>query len=131
MTEGNPAGVGLRDVVGGDRHGVERHASAGREPLPEWVRVAVDHHAGKGGTDHHGEWFAGVRPHGEAVGDQDTGGKALTAGQHLPLAVAGECQSRFLREATGADELLVTTITHGYADRVRSYRLLAEEWRRR
>jgi len=35
-----------------------------------------------------------------------------------------------LREATGADELLVTTITHGHADRVRSYRLLAEEWAR-
>jgi alkanesulfonate monooxygenase SsuD/methylene tetrahydromethanopterin reductase-like flavin-dependent oxidoreductase (luciferase family) len=36
-----------------------------------------------------------------------------------------------LREATGADELLVTTITHDHADRVRSYRLLAEEWARR
>ncbi|MEV5312529.1 MsnO8 family LLM class oxidoreductase [Streptomyces sp. NPDC052610] len=36
-----------------------------------------------------------------------------------------------LREATGADELLVTTITHGHADRVRSYELLAEEWARR
>ncbi|MFJ2396603.1 LLM class flavin-dependent oxidoreductase [Streptomyces sp. NPDC087843] len=36
-----------------------------------------------------------------------------------------------LQEATGADELLITTITHGHADRVRSYALLAEEWRRR
>ncbi|MFF9055682.1 LLM class flavin-dependent oxidoreductase [Streptomyces erythrochromogenes] len=36
-----------------------------------------------------------------------------------------------LQEATGADELLITTITHGHADRVRSYRLLAEEWARR
>ncbi|MFB6826439.1 LLM class flavin-dependent oxidoreductase [Streptomyces virginiae] len=36
-----------------------------------------------------------------------------------------------LQEATDADELLITTITHGHADRVRSYRLLAEEWRRR
>jgi alkanesulfonate monooxygenase SsuD/methylene tetrahydromethanopterin reductase-like flavin-dependent oxidoreductase (luciferase family) len=36
-----------------------------------------------------------------------------------------------LREATGADELLVTTITHQHADRVRSYRLLAQEWARR
>ncbi|MFD3947561.1 LLM class flavin-dependent oxidoreductase [Streptomyces sp. NPDC058579] len=36
-----------------------------------------------------------------------------------------------LQEATGADELLVTTITHDHADRVRSYRLLAEEWHRR
>ncbi|MEU8844373.1 LLM class flavin-dependent oxidoreductase [Streptomyces roseus] len=36
-----------------------------------------------------------------------------------------------LRDATGADELLITTVTHGHADRVRSYRLLAEEWQRR
>ena len=35
-----------------------------------------------------------------------------------------------LRDVTGADELLVTTITHDHADRVRSYELLAEEWRR-
>ncbi len=36
-----------------------------------------------------------------------------------------------LREATGADELIITTITHDHADRVRSYELLAEEWTRR
>ncbi|MFI1735614.1 MsnO8 family LLM class oxidoreductase [Streptomyces acidicola] len=36
-----------------------------------------------------------------------------------------------LQEATGADELLITTTTHGHADRVRSYELLAEEWRKR
>ncbi|MEU2599551.1 LLM class flavin-dependent oxidoreductase [Streptomyces hirsutus] len=36
-----------------------------------------------------------------------------------------------LREATGADELLITTITHDHRDRVRSYELLAQEWRRR
>jgi luciferase family oxidoreductase group 1 len=36
-----------------------------------------------------------------------------------------------LRDATGADELIVTTITHNHADRVRSYELLAAEWRRR
>jgi alkanesulfonate monooxygenase SsuD/methylene tetrahydromethanopterin reductase-like flavin-dependent oxidoreductase (luciferase family) len=36
-----------------------------------------------------------------------------------------------LRDATGADELIVTTITHEHADRVRSYQLLAEEWQRR
>jgi alkanesulfonate monooxygenase SsuD/methylene tetrahydromethanopterin reductase-like flavin-dependent oxidoreductase (luciferase family) len=33
-----------------------------------------------------------------------------------------------LEEATGADELIITTITHDHADRVRSYQLLAEEW---
>ena len=36
-----------------------------------------------------------------------------------------------LQEATGADELIITTITHHHADRVRSYELLAEEWARR
>ena len=36
-----------------------------------------------------------------------------------------------LRDATGADELIVTTITHRHADRVRSYQLLADEWHRR
>ncbi|MFI0897260.1 LLM class flavin-dependent oxidoreductase [Streptomyces sp. NPDC020983] len=35
---------------------------------------------------------------------------------------------RVLQEATGADELIVTTITHDHADRVRSYELLAREW---
>ena len=36
-----------------------------------------------------------------------------------------------LRDATAADELIITTITHDHADRVRSYRLLAQEWARR
>jgi hypothetical protein len=32
---------------------------------------------------------------------------------------------------TKQDQLIVTTITHDHADRVRSYALLAEEWSRR
>lgn len=36
-----------------------------------------------------------------------------------------------LRDATGADELLITTTTHDHAARVRSYELLAAEWGRR
>ncbi|WP_169950951.1 LLM class flavin-dependent oxidoreductase [Microbispora sp. H11081] len=35
---------------------------------------------------------------------------------------------RVLKEATGADELLVTTIAYDHADRVRSQDLLAEAW---
>ena len=35
---------------------------------------------------------------------------------------------RVLQEATEADEILVTTITHDHADRVRSYELLASGW---
>ncbi|WP_163568509.1 LLM class flavin-dependent oxidoreductase [Fodinicola feengrottensis] len=33
-----------------------------------------------------------------------------------------------VRAATGADELLITTITYDHADRVRSHQLIAEEW---
>ena len=40
-------------------------------------------------------------------------------------------QLEILRDAVDADELIVTTITHDHADRVASYRLLAEEWKRR
>jgi alkanesulfonate monooxygenase SsuD/methylene tetrahydromethanopterin reductase-like flavin-dependent oxidoreductase (luciferase family) len=46
-----------------------------------------------------------------------------------PAQVADQLEQ--LRDATGADELVITTITHDHADRVRSYRLLAEEWARR
>jgi luciferase family oxidoreductase group 1 len=46
-----------------------------------------------------------------------------------PKQVADQLEQ--LQEATGADELIITTITHDHADRVRSYQLLAEEWQRR
>jgi alkanesulfonate monooxygenase SsuD/methylene tetrahydromethanopterin reductase-like flavin-dependent oxidoreductase (luciferase family) len=46
-----------------------------------------------------------------------------------PRQVAGQLEQ--LRDATGADELIITTITHDHADRVRSYELLAAEWSRR
>ena len=46
-----------------------------------------------------------------------------------PAQVADQLE--ILRDATGADELIITTITHDHADRVRSYELLAEEWSRR
>jgi luciferase family oxidoreductase group 1 len=45
-----------------------------------------------------------------------------------PATVAARL--RQLQEATGADELVITTATHGHADRVRSYELLAEHWYR-
>jgi alkanesulfonate monooxygenase SsuD/methylene tetrahydromethanopterin reductase-like flavin-dependent oxidoreductase (luciferase family) len=43
-----------------------------------------------------------------------------------PKTVARRLQQ--LQEATAADELLITTITHQHEDRVRSYRLLADVW---
>ena len=46
-----------------------------------------------------------------------------------PSQVADQLER--LRDATEADELIITTITHDHANRVRSYQLLAEEWARR
>ena len=45
-----------------------------------------------------------------------------------PETVVGLLET--LQRVTGADELLVTTITHDHARRVESYRLLAEAWSR-
>jgi alkanesulfonate monooxygenase SsuD/methylene tetrahydromethanopterin reductase-like flavin-dependent oxidoreductase (luciferase family) len=46
-----------------------------------------------------------------------------------PRQVADQLET--LRDATGADELIITTITHQHEDRIHSYELLAEEWERR
>jgi luciferase family oxidoreductase group 1 len=50
--------------------------------------------------------------------DTQFAGSPATVAKHL----------RVLQDATGADELLVTTITHSHADRARSFELLAREW---
>jgi len=50
--------------------------------------------------------------------------------QFVGSAASVAAQLEWLREATDADELMVTTITHRHEDRIRSYRLLAEEWTR-
>jgi luciferase family oxidoreductase group 1 len=51
--------------------------------------------------------------------------------QFIGTAAEVADQLERLRDATEADELIVTTIAHDHQDRVRSYRLLAEEWARR
>ncbi|AYF77174.1 LLM class flavin-dependent oxidoreductase [Nocardia yunnanensis] len=43
-----------------------------------------------------------------------------------PATVAGRLEA--LRKLTGADEIVVTSVTFDHADRVRSHRLLAREW---
>lgn len=43
-----------------------------------------------------------------------------------PAQVADQLE--LLRDATEADELIITTITHDHKDRLRSYELLAQEW---
>jgi alkanesulfonate monooxygenase SsuD/methylene tetrahydromethanopterin reductase-like flavin-dependent oxidoreductase (luciferase family) len=43
-----------------------------------------------------------------------------------PATVVAQLET--LQRATGADELLITTITHDHQDRVASYELLAQAW---
>jgi alkanesulfonate monooxygenase SsuD/methylene tetrahydromethanopterin reductase-like flavin-dependent oxidoreductase (luciferase family) len=43
-----------------------------------------------------------------------------------PTTVADQLEA--LAAATGADELMLTTITHDHTDRIRSYELIAREW---
>jgi alkanesulfonate monooxygenase SsuD/methylene tetrahydromethanopterin reductase-like flavin-dependent oxidoreductase (luciferase family) len=43
-----------------------------------------------------------------------------------PRTVAAQLE--VLRAAIGADEIIVTTITHSHTDRIRSFTLLAQEW---
>jgi luciferase family oxidoreductase group 1 len=51
--------------------------------------------------------------------------------QFVGSAVQVADQLERLRDATEADELIITTITHDHQDRVRSFELLADEWARR
>ncbi|HEX4787529.1 MAG TPA: LLM class flavin-dependent oxidoreductase [Actinospica sp.] len=48
--------------------------------------------------------------------------------QFVGTAASVADRLEILRDATGADELIVTTITHEHADRIRSLELLAREW---
>ncbi|MGA7052262.1 MAG: LLM class flavin-dependent oxidoreductase [Mycobacterium sp.] len=48
--------------------------------------------------------------------------------QFVGSAVQVAAQLERLRDATAADELIITTITHDHHDRIRSYELLAAEW---
>lgn len=43
-----------------------------------------------------------------------------------PSTVAERLET--LRRVTGADELVITSVTHKHDDRIRSYELLAREW---
>ena len=72
----------------------------------------------------------------DAVPDSQLGSIELAAVQDRldtrfvgsPETVVGLLET--LQRVTGADELLVTTITHDHARRIESYRLLAEAWSR-
>ncbi len=60
------------------------------------------------------------------------GSAAVQAGHHTSASIveAFGAVERLaaLRRVSGADELLVTSITHRHADRLESHRLLAEAW---
>jgi luciferase family oxidoreductase group 1 len=51
-----------------------------------------------------------------------------TSTQFVGAAADVAARLRVLQEETGADEVMVTTITHDHAARVRSYELLAKAW---
>jgi hypothetical protein len=53
---------------------------------------------------------------------------SVSRGSVMSSTAAGWLEQ--LQEVTVADELIITRITHDYAGRIRSYRLLAEEWHR-
>ncbi|MFG2874094.1 LLM class flavin-dependent oxidoreductase [Streptomyces sp. NPDC048337] len=110
------------DVVVAEDDGTARELATGYAPWVRSIRTA------EGAIPYPTPAEARALPWSEAdralVADRvDTQfvGSARTVADHLDR----------LQEATGADELLITTITHDHADRVHSYRLLAEEWRRR
>ncbi|WP_231639279.1 LLM class flavin-dependent oxidoreductase [Mycobacterium sp. Marseille-P9652] len=73
---------------------------------------------------------AEVRAHAWTDADRDLVADRV-ATQFVGSAVQVADELERLRDATGADELIVTTITHDHRDRVRSYELLAGEWARR
>lgn len=55
--------------------------------------------------------------------------RVLTQFVGSPTTVADKLEQ--LRDATGASEISITTITHDHAARVRSYELIAQEWSKR
>jgi alkanesulfonate monooxygenase SsuD/methylene tetrahydromethanopterin reductase-like flavin-dependent oxidoreductase (luciferase family) len=110
------------DVVVADSEAAARELAAGYGPWVHSIRTAA------GAIPFPTPEQARCHP----WGDED---RALVADRvdtqfvGTPGQVADELER--LRDATAADELIITTITHDHADRVRSYWLLAQEWARR
>jgi alkanesulfonate monooxygenase SsuD/methylene tetrahydromethanopterin reductase-like flavin-dependent oxidoreductase (luciferase family) len=109
------------------------------------VVVAADEAAARELASGYGMWVRSIRT-GEGAVEFPTPAQALAYSwtDEDRALVADRIETQFvgspgqvadqlerLRDATGADELVITTITHAHADRVRSYELLAEEWARR
>ena len=106
------------------------------------VVVAEDEETARELASGYGAWVRSIRaaegaiqypnPEEAAAYVWPEGGRELVADrlqtQFVGTAKSVADQLEILRDATGADELIVTTITHDHFDRVRSFELLAEEW---
>jgi alkanesulfonate monooxygenase SsuD/methylene tetrahydromethanopterin reductase-like flavin-dependent oxidoreductase (luciferase family) len=106
------------------------------------VVVAEDEHKARELAAGYGPWVRSIRAAEGAIQYQTPaeaaafawpdGGRELVQDrvdtQFVGTAKQVADRLEILRNATGADELIVTTITHDHADRVRSFELLAEEW---
>jgi alkanesulfonate monooxygenase SsuD/methylene tetrahydromethanopterin reductase-like flavin-dependent oxidoreductase (luciferase family) len=110
------------DVVVADDDATARDLAAGYGP---WVRSI---RTGEGAIPFPTPDEARARPWTEA--DQQLVADRVDT-QFVGSAVQVADQLERLRDATEADELIITTITHDHQDRVRSYELLADEWARR
>lgn len=110
------------DVLVAEDDATARHLA---EPFAEWV--------------HEIRYGEGAPPYSTPA---DAAGRGWTEGQlegvadRLQTRIVGSPETvverlDVLRRVTGADELLITTITHGHRDRLRSFELLAEAWAQR
>jgi luciferase family oxidoreductase group 1 len=135
------------DAAAGYREAFRPSADLGRPyvSVSADVVVAKDAATARDLADGYGMWVRSIRSGEGAIAFPDreqarahawtAADRALVADRvdtqfvGSPEQVADRLEQ--LQEATGADELIITTITDDHADRVRSYRLLAQEWQRR
>ena len=107
------------DVVVGPDDGTARELAA---PYGQWV---LDIRAGRGAQP----YVTPAEARRRAWTDAERAGVADRVRTQIVGSPSTVCDGLgTLARATGADELVVTTITTGHADRVRSHELLAREW---
>ena len=107
------------------------------------VVVAEDDATAKELASGYGQWVASIRSGRQGAIQYPTPAEAAqyTWTDDQRASVADRTRTQFvgspqrvadglatLRDAVNADEIVVTTITHEHADRVRSYELLAKAW---
>jgi luciferase family oxidoreductase group 1 len=110
------------DVVVADDEATARELAEGYGP---WVRSI---RTGEGAIPYPTPDEARARPW-TAEDDALVRDRLDTRFVGTPAQVADHLE--VLRDATDADELVITTITHDHADRVHSFELLAREWHHR